>query len=651
MWIAWRLFFVEYDAATGSLAGIYIGLARGIAHHGLHLDWWPLWYCGMPFQNVYQPGFHLTVAAVSKFLALTPARAYHIVVGWTYCLGPVTLFVLTVRLTRSVGTAAIAGLIYSLTSPASWLSSAVRLDNGGPFRANRLHALVTYADAPQNAGLVLVPLAILALDYVLVRRTTASHLLAVAAICAVPLVNIPASIVLAIAIVAYLLASPAEGTARRVATVLTMGSAAYSLIGPMLPPSTIRTVLSNAWQADAAGIVSAWNTPLLLAAGVAAILLRYIGGRFAWPLSMRFFLLFAFFTSFIVLPNLWFDLTFLAQPRRFQLAMEMAIVGAAATGGHWLLRRWNRVRLTAATLVVLLCALEIPMYRNAARGEILPIDMTHRSEYKIAQWLDRNFQGGRAFLLGSSAFWLNAFSDVPQVAGCCMQGLIHRGSAWAHYEVGSDDGAGDRAAEVSLAWLQALGVTLIAVNGPNSTDAYHDYHHVLKFDGVLRERWRDGGDVIYEVPQRGGLVHVVERNELVQHYPASLIDINALRPYIAAIQNPDRPRMDARWVSPSHATFSAILKPVHFISVQVAYHPGWRAEANGVRAPIHADALGFIAIEPSCAGPCRVSLIFDGGTELLAMRLLQGLTIALIALAAIRRRKWLQISTNPVGES
>jgi hypothetical protein len=151
IWIAWRLFFIEYDSETGSLAGIFIALARSIvARGGVHLDWWPLWYGGMPFQNVYQPGFHVTVAAVSKLLAFSPARAYHFVLGLTYCFGPLTLFLLIVRLTRKRGAAAIAALLYSLTSPAAWLSSGVRLDNGGPFFANRLRAMVAYSDGPHK---------------------------------------------------------------------------------------------------------------------------------------------------------------------------------------------------------------------------------------------------------------------------------------------------------------------------------------------------------------------------------------------------------------------------------------------------------------------------------------------------------------------
>jgi hypothetical protein len=79
--------------------------------------------------------------------------------------------------------------------------------------------------------------------------------------------------------------------------------------------------------------------------------------------------------------------------------------------------------------------------------------------------------------------------------------------------------------------------------------------------------------------------------------------------------------------------------------VQTAYHPGWHAEVNGSTRPLHADAFGFIVIEPHCTTACTVRLIFDGGSELLVMRVLRWFAITVIVLVVMRRPLY-QVFTN-----
>ena len=120
---------------------------------------------------------------------------------------------------------------------------------------------------------------------------------------------------------------------------------------------------------------------------------------------------------------------------------------------------------------------------------------------------------------GGMSFWLNTWSDVPELTGCCDQGVGVNLARFAQYVFHTDDGAGTRAAEISTAWLQAYGVQQVAVAGPRSTEPYHAMAHPWKFEGKLPELWRDTtDDVIYRVPQRSrSLAHIVEPAELVVH--------------------------------------------------------------------------------------------------------------------------------------
>src|ERR1039458_305384 len=55
VWVAVRLFHLEYSANLGSNEGELIALARGVAKHWGDLRWWPEWSLGLPFQNTYLP--------------------------------------------------------------------------------------------------------------------------------------------------------------------------------------------------------------------------------------------------------------------------------------------------------------------------------------------------------------------------------------------------------------------------------------------------------------------------------------------------------------------------------------------------------------------------------------------------------------------
>ena len=186
--------------------------------------------------------------------------------------------------------------------------------------------------------------------------------------------------------------------------------------------------------------------------------------------------------------------------------------------------------------------------------------------------------------------------------------------------------------------MQAMGATLIAVTGPRSADDYHDYHHPGKFDGRLRELWRDGDDVIYEVPQRSPtLSHVVEAKDLIARFPENGLDIAALRPYVAAIGDPGKPLLAERWPNPSEAVIGGALGPRDLISVQVSYHPGWHASVRGASRAVGSDGLGFLTVAPGCSGNCEVHLYYDGGAE---MKIMWSLSFLTVAAAACRRFLW-----------
>ena len=101
---------------------------------------------------------------------LSPALSYHLVCAVTYCLGAVTLFLAAHRLSGLFWPAWFAGAAHSVRSPSAWLLADVANDIGGPLNARRYQTLMFWGEGPHVTSLMLIPVAILALDWALRER-------------------------------------------------------------------------------------------------------------------------------------------------------------------------------------------------------------------------------------------------------------------------------------------------------------------------------------------------------------------------------------------------------------------------------------------------------------------------------------------------
>jgi len=256
-------------------------------------------------------------------------------------------------------------------------------------------------------------------------------------------------------------------------------------------------------------------------------------------------------------------------------------------------------------------------YRAYARHLIHGIDITKTSEYKTARWFDEHMRDSRVMVPGSTSFWLNVFTDTPQLTGCCPQGVLNQTDRIADYGIMTDLTAENRAFENSLLWFKALGVRAVAVSGPRSTEVYKPFYHPHKFDSRLPELWRDGDDVIFGVPWRYySIAHALEPGDLVGRTPIHGVDTAPLVPYVAAIDRPDAPDLQVRWTDHETMRITGNLAAGQIVSVQENAHPGWHATVNGSARRVFADKLGLLAVVPDCSGPCTIELHYDGGTEM-----------------------------------
>ena len=673
--IAWRLLNQEYTTHYNSIEPFFYAIAAHIRDHWLHPGWWGAWNCGMPFRYTYQPGLHAVTALLSGVTHWSTARAFHFGFALFYAAGPVTLFFLVRRLSNNYRIALTAALLYSLWSPSTWLIYDITVDTGGAFHsalhfgkqfasgwsfmldtggllnARRLHTAVAYGDSPYVAGLTFVPLALLLIHRASLRPSRRNLFYAALGTVAVPLINIPATLSLVMALIAYFLSANPPDRIRRLAITAACGMAGYLLVAPLLPLSALALTAKNTQWMDPDGRFTPTKILLLTGGFILLYLISFTLRRLRVSEFANFSVLFALITGTIVLGRSWGGFSLVAQPTRFHLVMEMAIVMclAALTPAIVVRKRWARIAVTA----LICCAVlwQIGSYRLYARKIVKREPVWNRSEYKIAKWLDRNASGQRVWVPGTVSFWFNTFTNTPQMTGCCDQNYLFQAPRIATYEMGTDDGAGARAGEISLVWMKALGVKYFALSGPRSTEEYHVTHHPAKFSGTLTSSWRDGDDAIYKIPgPTGSLAHFIRPGEVVQQMPVNGVEIAPLLPYVAALDNPARPATSFAWRNPEVAMIHGTANPRDVLSIQIPFHFGWRAESSsGSPIAIGQDGLGFMLLSPRCTGDCQVSLIFDGGLEAKLLTLSCCAAWAAVLLLMLRPRmfnNWVHAQTR-----
>ena len=629
-WVCGPLWTAGFIDQMGSSEGPVLALIRHILRHWGDLTWFPVWLDGMPFTHVYNPGLHATTAWFASLFSLSPERAYHIVAALLYALGPVTLYWLCWRFTGSRAHAFFTGLLYSLFSLSGALAATTRQDMGGWLHARRYQVLVHYGEGPHLAVLTLIPLAIWALDRAVRGEKRAFLPLAAMLLGACVATNWTGSIGLTLAVAAYLLSQLGSMRPARWLVALGIAAVAYLLICPWVPPSAVAQFPANAQNSAGTAFGARhllWPAGWIALMAAAHLLLQKIQAS----RGFRFFVFYFLTTAFIVLPSDWANLTVIPQPRRVHLEMEMALAGVVTYPPA---RLWERaalpLRVALGVTLALLCVIQLRNYRAYAREITRPVDIENTIEYREAKWFEHHLPGARVFVPGSVDMWMNAFSDSPQMVGCCDQGVPTVEHRIAFYTVLVRDQQGNRETEISPLWLKAYGAAAVAVSGPRSTETVKPYTTPTKFEGALPVLWRDGDDAIYQVtPGPHSLAHVIRPDQEVRRAPIHGLDVEPLRPFVAALEDPSLPRASFQWLNQHQARIETRIEPGQILSLQVSYAPGWRAEANGAPARVHADALGLTIVEPHCTGPCTVMLTYDGAAEARWTRVAQWLGVIL----------------------
>ena len=368
-YICRELFGVEFLDNLSSNEGTGTSIARFFQQNGTGNGWFPWFNAGMPIENAYQPLLPVMAAIAGKLSGWPIAHSLHFVLAVFYCLGPVTLFWFAWEWSQSLFIGFIAGLAYSLVSPAALLIPILRLHSSGLWGGLRFYNMIRYGEDAHNAALTLLPLAFLFLRRAIVRRN-ASNFVATVVLCAsVVLTNAFGGVDLAIGGLCIVLALN-----RGLSILVPAGIAAYLWISPMLPPSLIDLMRRDQWGARGSfnSGMRAWLSTLAVL-GVFALL--WLAVRRLRSTLERFSVFLTFWMCLIPLGSFLFNVTLTNQANRYQLEMEMALCLCFAC----LCARipW---RTSVIAIIVLIGIRQTILLRHYARAMIQPIDIARTIE-------------------------------------------------------------------------------------------------------------------------------------------------------------------------------------------------------------------------------------------------------------------------------
>ncbi len=498
--------------------------------------------------------------------------------------------------------------------------------------SRRLQVMTVYGEGPHVTAMTLMPVVIVALQNALVKRDSRAMALAALSIAVVFLTNMPGTMALGLAVFCWICAQP-RGCLRAAWTVAATSSVLAYLVACFgVPPSSMFRVGVNVSNMHRGFSNSLRHGPIPLALALGGIALAgCLLARTRLPLIVRYAVLFCALIGPMAATADVEVFELLPQAGRLHLDFEIGacvLLGCAVWALYGLLPRSTRPLGIAVCLGVIVW--QYPHYRWRAKFDTQRADLEKRSEYTTARWLDGHMNGGRVYVTGSTAFWLNAFSGTPQLHGCCDQGQSMAVLNEVPYKVNSIEG--NNTTEAGMNWLRALGVQAIVVNGIESTDEYKDIRLPQRFDGALPLLHRENGDSIYQVlPAGTSLAHVVRPADLVPARPPGQFAYPDILKYAQATMDPGRPRAAFEWQRSGHARVRANLRADDLVSVQVAWFPGWKATANGRPSAISTDGLGFLLLQPRCTGDCEIDLAWTGRSDLIPTAIVSLGALALLA--------------------
>ncbi len=619
------LFKGEFTQSMGSIEAAYISDARWVFENIKDLSWNPLWYLGFPFHLSYAPVFPFFIALFHFILkSISIPHFYRILTAVFYCIGPISLYFFVRYLTKKTFPALVSVLVYTLPTLSLLFLPGLKGEMVvSGFVPWQLLVLAKYGEGPHIASLSLVPLVALLFLKVLRKPSFKKYLLVAILSSFILLINILSffSLLLMLSIVLFsemVLEKPAFKFKSAFSIfLLTLGLSAfwYNL-----------SFFKMIFLFEKGGSLIQ-NLLSLFPFAIIMIPIFVVFSLFVFekkPKLQPLFIGFFWFLTFFIIIGSWFyfERIYFPQPNRFIPELNLAIsllIGLAFSSILSIIRKYTKVLsiLFAVVIIAVLIFLNFQFKEDSWKITSPNPDINSTPEYRISKWLSENTDGKRVYTTGSICFWLNVFSDTPQVRGGADGASYSKWWAHATYQINTSENAPKGEEEViTLNWLKAINVSYAVVNFPHSKEIFHDYKNPDKFEEIegLEEVYNEKGDVIYKVPlENPSLVQIVDKEKfdnLKSIYNA--VDVDNLQDYVDYIEDSGFDQSKINLVKKKNTKYeiSADLEENEAIALQISYNPVWKAYVNGKRVKIQKDVIDFMFIEPEEKGEVEIILKF-----------------------------------------
>lgn len=649
--LIYPLFTGEYTQHIGSIESAFLSDAKFIVENYPNLNWNPQWYCGFPFHLFYTP---LLPYLMAFFNMLSPtisvATGYRLLTAFMYALGPVTLYLFVKYLTRREFPAILTALLYSLIP--SFLFIILPLPS-------RLEILTFYGEGPHISGLTVTPIAALTFLQALRKPAFKNYALAGLAIALVALFNLIALYGLALILaVIFLSEIVRENKTRKLKSAVWCGLIAYGLSAFQYDLSFIS---ASAAFGGVGNVAFSWVDGVVALMGI-AILLALFSHLFSnRPMLQPWLICTLWIAIFSTIISAWyFDLYLAPQPNRYtpELAMGLAIlIGLTLTVfGDFLSGIFSSLiesevssNLTkiifTSILIIMVFSTSLPSLTASLTLAQPNTHITETAEYQIATWLESHIKDERVYATGTIAFWLNVFSNIPQLRGGSDQAATN--PWWAHVTYQINTGSNGT---VAVLWAKALNIKYIVVNYPNSSTPYIDYFYPQKFEEILPLKHSHNGFAIFEVPiGNPASVQPVDVSKFKQLKPISnVLDTDNLRNYIELIDAPIPVSCDYQVEN----TDKIIIRLQNStqntgVLVKMTFDERWKAYVDGHSVPITPVGPYFMLVNADKLGAYEIDLICERSlSEIFGMVVTAATIISLLAYSARRILRGREFAEN-----
>ncbi|WP_031497338.1 hypothetical protein [Bryobacter aggregatus] len=601
---------VKYNENWSSIESTFIADARMLRDHWPRPLWQPYWYVGTRFDYIYPPALRYGTAAIAKYTGLDPAKSYHIYVSFFYGLGIAGVYFLARVGLRHRGAALAAALATLVVSPSYLVLPKVARDMfwNGPARLN---VLIRYGEGPHMTALAWIPF-VLAFTWLAWRRRSWSWSVAAGFAATFVVANnfygATALAMLFPVLVWALWVTERDWRLLRYPALVPL--LAYGLSAFWLTPSYLKITLHNMQYVSSAG--SEWS------AGLAAVMLAaYLGVSYVkyrdqpertWHIFLFGSLL--FFTVNVI-GNYYFNFRVIGEPMRLVPELDLLWIYAILLGLLWLWRHGRRGQIAVGAVLLVTLTVHSEFLRHPRAVAPPGVDPKATVYWRIPEWVAAHYPNSRTYVTGAVRFWYNTWHDLYQLGGSSEQGLQNPNIVPLQWEIilGRDP-------RLATAWLQLMGVDLVAVHGPDSEEAYKDFTHPKKFDGHLKEVYSVKDDHIYEVPRRDrSLARILDRASL-DALPKirDQVDLEGLEKYVAVYEQGPGATAATAWKGTDELNFEGRTEAGQSVILQTTYDPSWRAESNLGLLPVTEDRLGFVRIDTP-PGVTQIRLVFEKPLE------------------------------------